>query len=104
MEHKRGDTFDYLADIPDSYQDGFFAGWEVKAQVRDPRSGALVADLDVSWVEPQNTRALKLLKLETRSWPVGKLEFDIQFRRPQDGYTLSTSTVVFTVVKDVTQL
>lgn len=103
MEHKRGDSFDYLATIPESYPDGFFTGWEVKAQVRDARSGALVADLDVQWGDPQTTRHVKLLKIDTSSWSLGQMEFDIQFRRASDGYTLSSSTVNFQVVKDVTK-
>lgn len=102
MEHKRGDSFDYVTTIPDSFPDGHFVGWEVKAQVRNPSTGALIADLETSWANPATTRTLKLLKLDTKTWSPGKAEFDVQFTRTSDGYILSTATVSLTIIKDVT--
>jgi hypothetical protein len=114
MEHKRGDTFDYVATIPDTFADGYFVGWDVTAQIRKaasgplaqlsaPVDGELVAQLDVTWTDAATTRQLRLLKVDTKAWPVGPLEFDVQFRRADDGYTLSTATEKLVVIKDVTQ-
>lgn len=114
MEHKRGDTFDYVATIPDTFTDGYFVGWDVTAQVRKaasgplaqlsaPVDGELVAQLDVTWTDPATTRELRLLKIDTKDWPLVPLEFDVQFRRVSDGYTLSTATEKLVVIKDVTQ-
>ena len=103
MEHKRGDSFDYVTTIPDTFADGHFVGWDVAAQLRDPSKGSLVAQLDVSWVDPATTRQLRLLKIDTKTWPVVPLEFDVQFTRTSDGYTLSTATEKLVVIKDVTQ-
>ena len=99
---KQGDTFDYLTNIPATFADGYFVGWQVNAQIRAATSGTLIASLDVPWVVPATTRTLRLYKLGTSGWPVGQAEFDIQFTRP-DGYVMSTRTVSLTIVKDVTQ-
>lgn len=103
MEHKRGDSFDYVTTIPDTYPDGYFAGWTVAAQVRNPSSGALIANLEPSWADPATTRTLHLLKIDTSTWPVGKAEFDVQFTRASDGFKASTLTVEFAILKDVTK-
>lgn len=103
MEHKRGDSFDYVTTIPDTFPDGHFADWTVAAQVRDMSKGTLIAQLDVSWLDPVATRQLRLLKIDTRAWPVVPLAFDVQFTRPSDNFVVSSVTETFTVIKDVTQ-
>ena len=103
MERKRGDSFDYVTTIPDTFADGYFAGWTVAAQVRDPVKGTLIAQLDTSWLNPVTTRQMRLLKIDTRAWPVGTLAFDVQFTRTSDSYVLSTATETMTIIKDVTQ-
>lgn len=104
LEHKRGDSFDYTTTIPDSFADGHFADWTVASQVRDPIKGTLVSQLEASWVDEATTRQLRLLKIDTKSWPITELEFDVQFTRVSDGYSLSTGTAKIIVVKDVTQV
>lgn len=103
MEHKRGDSFDYVTTIPDTFVDGYFVGWTVAAQVRNPSNGALIANLDATWENPATTRTLQLLKIDTSAWTPGKAEFDVQFTRTSDSYKTSTATVEFTIVKDVTK-
>lgn len=103
MEHKRGDSFDYGFLIPSSFADGYFDGWTVAAQVRDA-NGKLIADLTPTWDDPVTTRSLRLLKINTKTWPIGDLAFDVQFTRPGDGYVVSTTTVEFSVIKDMTQV
>jgi hypothetical protein len=102
MEHKRGDTFDYSVTIPPTYPDGYFAGWAVACQIRDPRTGTLVADIAASWVDPATTRDLRLLKVDTSEWPLALLETDVQFTSPMDGYRMSTTTAQVSIVRDVT--
>ena len=103
MEHKCGDTFDYVATIPDTFPDGHFSGWSVGAQVRNALTGALIAELDTSWADPLTTRTLKLLKIDTAGWTPCRAEFDVQFTRISDGYKLSTATKEITLTKDVTR-
>lgn len=97
---KQGDSFDQLVTIPADFADGHFVGWDVASQLKDAE-GAVIADLDVSWADAATTRTLRLLKIDTKAWPLGSYEFDVQFTRV-DGYTVSTSTAKLKVTKDVT--
>lgn len=101
MEHKRGDSFDYVTVIPDNFGDGHFVGWRVASQVRNAKTGGLVATLTTQWGDA-TTRTLRLFAINTRDWPLGQVELDVQFTRESDGYTFSTDTVSFTVIRDVT--
>jgi hypothetical protein len=103
IQIKQGDSFDFINTIPASFPDGHFVGWTVSSQVRNPANGSLIADLDASWIDPVTTRQLKLLKIDTKSWPLSSLEFDVQFVRVSDGYTLSTETSKLKVTKDCTE-
>ena len=103
MEHKRGDSFDYTATIPGDFADGYFVGWTVTSQVRNAKTGTLVAELSAAWTDPAKTRALRLLALDTSTWALAPMKFDVRLRRDSDGYTLSTSTVLFNLVEGVTQ-
>lgn len=97
---KQGDSFDQLVTIPADFADAHFVGWDVASQLKDS-DGAVIADLDVSWADPATTRTLRLLKIDTKAWPLGQHEFDVQFTRA-DGYTVSTSTAKLKITKDVT--
>lgn len=103
MEHKQGDTFDYLTIIPSTFEDGHFSGWTVLSQVRHSKTGALVATLSTSWEDPATTRTLRLLALDTAGWPLAQLELDVQFTRTSDGYVMSTNTQLFALIRDVTR-
>lgn len=100
--HKRGDSFHRLASIPESFADGYFLGWTVSSQIRT-KPGKLVAELTCEWVDPATTRTLSLKALDTKAWAVGAVEMDIQFTRSSDGFVLSTSTISFEIVKDITR-
>lgn len=101
--HKRGDTLDLLAAIPDIYQDGHFVGWTVTAQVRTDKYDYLLADITCTWADPALTRILHLTTNDTTGWDIGPAEMDIQFTRDSDGYTVSSSTIYFAIVEDVTR-
>lgn len=101
MKHKRGDTFDIIATIPQNVPAGYFAGWEVASQIRDPNN-RLVADLVAVWADDTTTRNLRLTCVDTATWPLGSLEMDVQFKNPANGHTVSTSTITITVVRDIT--
>lgn len=100
--HKTGDSFDYLCPIPDSFIDGYFTNWSVSAQVRTIQYQKLIAELDCTWADPVTTRSLKLLKINTSTWPIGSAEMDVQFVRISDGYTISTDTVSISIIRDIT--
>lgn len=101
-DHKRGDTFTRLLQVPAEFADGFFVGWVPRCQVRTA-AGALVAEVVPEWLDAAATRNLKLRVADTTGWPLGAMELDVQFTRTADGEVMSTTTASFTVGKDVTQ-
>lgn len=104
ITHKRGDSFQYLAEIPAAMADGYFSGWSVAAQVRTTPNGKLLADLSCTWSDPVTTRVLMVQAMDTSHWDVGSAEMDIQFTRKSDGFVRSTATESIQVKKDVTQV
>lgn len=103
LTHKRGDTFDVLAPIPETFADGYFVGWVVTAQVRTAQYGRLIADLTCTWDDDVTTRILHVQDFDTGDWEIGPAEMDIQFTRTLDDYTMSTQTLKVMIVKDITR-
>lgn len=103
IQVKRGDTFDFLVAVPESYADGYWTGWTVASQIRDTR-GRLIADLTATWQDPEeDTRVLRLFQSETAAWPIGTHELDIQFTHTANETVISTVTQPVEVLRDVTQ-
>jgi hypothetical protein len=103
IQHKRGDTADWLLLLPDEeYADGYFIGWEIASEIRTSR-GKLIASLSATWADPaETTRIIRLYADETTKWPLAKLECDVQFTRTADGFIRSSETFIVDVVRDVT--
>lgn len=99
--HKRGDSLDLVCVIPEEFSDGYFASWTVAAHLRDAKDN-LVQELTVGWADETTTRHLRLGCLDTRAWPLGRVDMDVQFTRP-DGFVVSTTTTSLYVVKDITR-
>ena len=99
---KRGDTFDQLVSLPDTFADGYFVDWTITSQIRTSQYSRLVAEFSPTWLDPVTTRVVKLFMLDTQSWPIGTLQLDIQFTRNSDSYVISTQTLDVTVTKDIT--
>lgn len=95
--HKRGDTFDYAGTLT------LPAGvWTGAGQVRRRNTAqTLVDDLVVTLDAPTGDTAVRVFNNETSGWPVELLEFDIEFTEA-GGEVLSTDTVVFKLIEDVT--
>lgn len=100
--HKRGDSFDAVVAIPAFFADGYFADFDVVSQIRTP-GGVLVGEFECSWVDAVTTRALRLVCINTRNWPVGPAEIDVEFTRRSDGFVYSTQTEQIYVLRDVTE-
>jgi len=104
MEHKRGDTFDYIAAIPLTKPDGYFEGFVPTCQIRTLK-GAVLAEVETAWVDPALTRLITL-KCDadvTETWKIGPAKMDIQFRRASDNYVQSTTTIELEIVEDITR-
>lgn len=101
-DHIRGASFTRLLPIPVQFGDGYFTGWVVTCQVREP-GGKLVADATCEWLNPATTRDLKVRVADTTGWPAGELDIDIKFTRTSDGEVIKTTTARFTVGAGETQ-
>lgn len=105
MKFKRGDTFDFggqaaLVDANDA-PISLAGGWTARSHVRFPdcnRSEVLVVTL-----QPSGAIRLVCEASKTQSWPVGIAEVDVEFQAPT-GEIVSTETVRFSIVEDVTRV
>lgn len=96
FSHKRGDTFDYAGTLT------LPAGtWTPTAQVR--QGDTLIADLTATLEDPSGGEtAVRVVATDTTAWPLGTMRFDIQFDGV-GGQVISTDTVAFKVVADITR-
>jgi len=77
-------------------------GWVIAAQVRNPTTRALVAQLTSAIVDaPTGTFRLSALATATATWPLAKLLGDIRYQRA-DGYVFSTEDFEVEVRQEVT--
>jgi hypothetical protein len=95
-DHIRGASFTRLMEIPAIFGDGYFVGWVITSEVREPE-GKLVAEPVCEWLDPVTTRHLKLRVADTTGWPVGELDARVTFTRTSDGEVLPTTKARFTV-------
>lgn len=108
VQIRRGDSLDFIAPLAEAdgkgngVADGAFVGWTVHSQIRTAKYGKLIAELVCSWVDPSTTRTLKLSCIDTRDWPIGDAELNVQFVRTSDGFTWSSEIMQVTITKDVT--
>ena len=101
----KGTTFTCSAYLPDTVPEGFFDGWEIKAEMR--RKGnitdlGLVARLDVEWIDPGINRQLSFYYRNTDHWPVGLVAVDVLFTNAS-GEQLRTSAIEIDIQQGVTQ-
>ena len=95
---KRGDSFIFtnnqLLDTNNEPVD--LTGWGVRSQIRD-RSMSLVDELDVTISQFDYS----IVKMNTESWPVVDLFWDVEYTAP-DGTVFSSETITVKVIQDVT--
>lgn len=102
MKFKRGDTFDYSGSVSMTDAAGAaidLAGWTVASKIEFPDACTKV-ELNAEWVGSDND-AIRIHKSETRDWPVGVADMDIQFTSAANA-VVSTETVRLEIVEDIT--
>lgn len=103
LYQKRGDSFYRMVIIPeDIFEDGYFAGWEVKSQIRDAKYQNIISELSCEWDDATTTRVLYIQDLDTKDWLLTDAEMDIQFYNPAKNFTISTDTLAVKIVRDIT--
>ena len=101
----KGTTFTCSAYLPDTVPEGFFDGWEIKAEMRRKGSTTdlgLVARLDVEWIDPGINRQLSFYYRNTDHWPTGLVTVDVLFTNT-GGEQLRTSAIEIDIQPGVTQ-
>lgn len=102
IEIKQGASLRILGRIPTAFADGYFVGWALASQMRNAKTGALLAALNIEWDNPATTRVLVITCDDTAGWAPCEAEFDIRLTSP-DGFKLYTRTAQAYVLKGVTQ-
>jgi hypothetical protein len=98
-DQKRGDYFAFYANLTDALDAPIVLSADlISSQIRDSM-GQLIDDLDIS-ADPVPGRYL-IEKDDTKTWPIGTLEIDLEMLI--DGKPLSTPTFTVRIVRDVTQ-
>lgn len=102
-QHKRGDTWDFSGPLLDAAGEPWnLTGWAVASQLRTP-AGALIQGFTCTVLDaPNGVIRVQASATDTAAWPIGRALTDVQLTSP-DGAVVSTTTVAFDVVTDVTQ-
>lgn len=95
---KNGDTFAVQASVSGVTIDNGIDKWQIKSQVRKPKTLELVADLSVNVID---YATYQLLCTNTDNWPVGLLYCDIQYTT-LSGQKVSTETFNINVIQGIT--
>lgn len=99
IKHKRGNTF--ILQIELSGPDGLpldLTDVDVKSQVKNS-TGSLTQEFVVTKID---TSSVELKMIDTSLWPVGKLQFDIQYKQ-NDGSIFSTDIIDIIVKPTITE-
>lgn len=102
MQFKQGDTFDYSGPVEvldDDDQPVDLTGWSVASTVIFPDQKKSYP-LTTVWLAGAFTH-IRITAGDTSLWPVATAEIDVQFTSPS-GHIVSTETVQFKVICDVT--
>lgn len=97
----KGDSFQEIIIMPDSYPDGYFSDRTIKSQMKTS-SGIFMSEITCTWVDPTTTRHLMVTVTDTSSWKIGSAEFDVKFTRESDGFVKRTRPIQIYISRGVT--
>ena len=103
VNFKRGDTFEAAVRLRDdmgALVDLVAGSITCASQIRDSED-VLIQQLSVANDTVPTGKVLSATAVQTASWPVGQLFWDVQWSK--DGKVFSTDTLTIDVEKDVTQ-
>ena len=104
ITHKRGDTFILTGGITATVGGVTatnFTNWTGASQLRDATTDELIATLEFTWLDPA-TGQVRLRFADTSGWPITLANTDVQLTTPA-GETVSTTTSIINIIKDVTR-
>jgi len=95
---KRGETFEHTVHFHDEGTSIEISIDDVKCEVRAKSSGKLLEECTKEQIDPST---IKFSVADTDEWPVGDIEFDIDYTIDDVKYT--SATYVKKVLKDITR-
>lgn len=105
VTHPHGTTLSLVLAIPECIDRGFLATWTLKAQLRRRKNlthEGLIADLDVTWDDPEAAQVLVITGTNTEKWPVCPAELDIRFTSV-DGFVKRSEIIEVNIEHGVTK-
>lgn len=102
---KRGTTFSFLLQLPNNVDDGFFANWTPRAQLRKrgvELTKGLVQEVACHFTDAEVAKIVRVFEEDTDSWPIGLVELDVLFEGP-NGERVASETLVFDIVREITK-
>lgn len=103
IDFKKGQTFSFLALVPDAIPDNYLETWIPRVFIRkykNTSSSGFIAEIACYYAD-DTERTLTFWHNETDKWPIGRAELDVVFTSPT-GYTAATQTVQFHILSGVT--
>jgi len=106
-EFIRGQTLEFVMDLPESVPPGFFENTQLACEIRRLETSGMmgfIAQIEVSWDNPEKTR-LRFFHEATDKWPLGPAELDVLFTREENGQTkrYRSLPVRFTIKDGITR-
>lgn len=104
MNFTRGDTFEFSGPVTVSVngvETTDLTGYTATSQIRT-QEDTLIEDLNLIF-DSFNPAVIRLTAGSTDQWPLGPARIDVEFLTPS-GRIISTETVVFNIVRDVTKV
>ncbi len=98
---KQGASLSCIVKMPPRFVDGFFADWSVRAELRNQKK-ELIDTLQCEFTDA-TTRYLRIEKINTEQWPLGRAFFDIRLTRNTDNYTIICNTLFIDVIDNITE-
>lgn len=98
INHIHGDSFS----ITGRFTGGIdMTGWTGRSQIRTKNDDALVAELTFTWINA-SSGSFMVRALDTKTWPLEVLRFDVQATSPSD-FVISSPALEIQIIKDVTR-
>jgi hypothetical protein len=98
-EHRQGDSWAYVGTASVKSVDGDIvdvAGWGISSQLKK-HNGDVVADINTAWISTAE-QTFSHNYLDTTTWPLGTLYFNIKLTSP-GGEVISSTPAAVTITK-----
>lgn len=106
VQFKRGTSFSFLLQIPDTVEDDFFEGWTLRSQARrneNNQPNGFIAEVSAEWIPDSLHKQIRIAFSDTSDWPIGMMDLDVLFSDTVTTDKIASKTIIFEIVPEVTQ-